>query len=65
MIHINNEFALGDIVSLRTSESRGQVAAITINMAKAIVYAVTWNESTYGHHFAGELVLVQAVEDCN
>ena len=64
MIHINNEFALGDIVSHRTcdSDKKGMVASITINIDKSIRYTVTWDESNAGYHFGRELVLVEAVE---
>ena len=64
MIHINNEFALGDIVSMRTSDSdkKGIVVSITINIDSSVRYTVAWDESNTNYHYSRELTLIEAVE---
>lgn len=62
MLHINNAFALGDIVAQKVAEDdRGMVVAISINLNGSVSYLVTWGTGDTSH-FAQELVLKEGVE---
>ena len=63
-MHINNQFKLGDVVSLICSadDSKGMIVCIHAQISGTVTYSVAWGDRAETVHFHSELKLI-AVSD--
>ena len=64
IMHINNQFKLGDVVSLICSadDSKGMIVCIHAQISGTVTYSVAWGDRAETVHFHSELKLI-AVSD--
>ena len=65
LIHINNEFKFGDIVSLLcdTEGAKGMVSYVAKELGGAVFYGVKWGDRQESSHYAIELRLAGVLEN--